>query len=338
MPPRRPQAGDSSYTPPVIKSSPSAGVAAKSWSPAASEVRRTTTTTSRPVSSAASTAGSTVYVIKKGDVLSRVAYKSGISTKELAEFNNLATPDAIRVGQKILIPAHGKSINGSSAAKTVSAPKAPSASKPKMVTAAAGGGSPKYTVQKGDSLSVIAWRYGTTVSSIRAANQLSSDRIQVGDELVVAGATKTPGGKTVVEASKPKAEVKAPAIPTVGTVSAPKRPAVTGYEKVGEISVPRPSSTKTDPLINSPLGVKPVAVPAVVTPTPRVVEAPATVTTAEAKELEQAFEYVVQAGETIDDIARAFIVSVEDVRKLNKLGESDKVAPGQTLKIPPSIF
>ncbi|XEC96211.1 5'-nucleotidase C-terminal domain-containing protein [Paenibacillus tarimensis] len=45
-----------------------------------------------------------VYIVKKGDVLYRIALKYGIQWQELAEYNNLDNPHLIQIGQKILIP------------------------------------------------------------------------------------------------------------------------------------------------------------------------------------------------------------------------------------------
>ena len=122
------------------------------------------------------------------------------------------------------------------------------------------------------------------------------------------------------------------------------------FTKIESITDSKPANTKPRTIINSDLGVSaPAAGAAAATPTVKApavsvpsaaapkVEIPA-VTATETKPLEQAFEYVVQDGETVDGIARAFIVSAEDVRKLNGLGNNDKIKPGQTLKIPPSIF
>ncbi len=42
-----------------------------------------------------------------------------------------------------------------------------------------------YTVQQGDTLNVIAQRFGTTAEAIRAANGLTGDTINVGDVLII---------------------------------------------------------------------------------------------------------------------------------------------------------
>lgn len=53
--------------------------------------------------SSAATAEGTTYVVKKGDALSIIARRNGISVKELKKANNL-TSDNIRIGQKLVIP------------------------------------------------------------------------------------------------------------------------------------------------------------------------------------------------------------------------------------------
>jgi LysM repeat protein len=108
-------------------------------------------------------------------------------------------------------------------------------------------------------------------------------------------------------------------------------------QKINSISVGTRNNVKDPVLINSDLGT-PVAAggvsPFLSLPS---VEPPASATP-EPSTLAQAFEYVVQDGETLEDIARAFIVSADDVRTLNALDPKAVVKPGQTLKIPPSIF
>src|SRR5690554_184218 len=60
-----------------------------------------------------------------------------------------------------------------------------------------------YTVKKGDSLHLIAQGYGTTVSTLKANNGLTSDVILPGQELVI---SKQPTGeiKIVIEKTHQK--------------------------------------------------------------------------------------------------------------------------------------
>lgn len=47
----------------------------------------------------------TVYTVKKGDTLSQIAAKYGTTYQAIAAYNGIKNPNAIRVGQKIKIPA-----------------------------------------------------------------------------------------------------------------------------------------------------------------------------------------------------------------------------------------
>lgn len=49
--------------------------------------------------------GVTVYTVKKGDTLSQIAAKYGTTYQAIAAYNGIKNPNAIRVGQKIEIPA-----------------------------------------------------------------------------------------------------------------------------------------------------------------------------------------------------------------------------------------
>lgn len=64
-----------------------------------------TSTGSDTGSSAAS--GDTIYTVKAGDTLSGIAARYGTTYQKLAEYNGIANPNIIRVGQKIRIPGSG---------------------------------------------------------------------------------------------------------------------------------------------------------------------------------------------------------------------------------------
>ena len=47
--------------------------------------------------------GLIVYVVKKGDTLTKIAHRYGVTVADLVRWNNIANPNLILVGQKIRI-------------------------------------------------------------------------------------------------------------------------------------------------------------------------------------------------------------------------------------------
>ncbi len=165
-----------------------------------------------------------VYVIQNGDSLSKIAARHGVKTAELAELNNIADANKIRVGQKIVLPAYAKA--------STSAPKAPAAEKPaapaKVEVAADG----IYVVKNGDALSKIAKAHGVKQSEIMALNGIKdANKIRIGQKLKmpVAGAPAA----AAPEAAKPaeKAAAEAPVV----EVPAAEAPAVSPMPAAAEI-------------------------------------------------------------------------------------------------------
>lgn len=114
-----------------------------------------------------------VYVVKKGDMLSKIAVRHGVSAREIAELNNLKNMNDIRAGQKLLLPAY---------ARSEKAPAKPAAAKPAAGTVSGD----TYVVAAGDSLSKIAARFGVKTADLAAANSITNpNSIRVGQKLVV---------------------------------------------------------------------------------------------------------------------------------------------------------
>lgn len=123
-----------------------------------------------PAAAAAATpaGGATHHVVAKGDTIGRVASRYGISQAQLIDANGL-TNGIIYLGQRLSLT-------------------------PMAAVPAPSPGGATYTVSKGDTLSSIARRFGTTIRSILAANGLSDpNRIVVGRQLSIPG---SPGGST----------------------------------------------------------------------------------------------------------------------------------------------
>ncbi len=122
------------------------------------------------------------YVVGKGESLSVIARERGLKVADIVALNSIKDPNKVRAGQKLVLP--GK--DTATAPEMVRAPK-PSVRRSVDIPA----GSTSYTVKKGDSLSVIAYKAGINISDLRAANGLSGDKIFVNQKLVV------PGGKSL---------------------------------------------------------------------------------------------------------------------------------------------
>ncbi len=109
---------------------------------------------------------SRVYVVRRGDTLSGIAARFGVSLSALARANGLTTRSFVYVGQRLVIPS------GSTGATTP-----PST-----------GGGRVYIVRPGDTLSGIAARFGVSLSALARANGIRNpSRIYVGQRLVIPG-------------------------------------------------------------------------------------------------------------------------------------------------------
>ena len=151
-----------------------------------------------PAEPAAPAAGSE-YVVVQGDTLGKIAKKTGVTLKALEAANPGVDSKKLKIKQKLVIPAGGNAVSGTTAPATVGA-------------AVADTGSTTYTVKSGDTLTKIAKAHGTTVKVIQAANSLTTTKIKVGDKL------KIPS-KTEVAPAAP-----APAPTPVDTTPAPALP------------------------------------------------------------------------------------------------------------------
>ncbi|MFQ6057419.1 MAG: LysM peptidoglycan-binding domain-containing protein [Anaerolineae bacterium] len=89
------------------------------------------------------------YIVRWGDTLYSIARRFGTTVDAIVQRNNIADPNKIRVGQKLIIPN--------------CVPPAPPPPPPACIT---------YIVQPGDTLYSIARKYNTTVETIARDNHI----------------------------------------------------------------------------------------------------------------------------------------------------------------------
>ncbi len=112
------------------------------------------------------------YVVQPGDQLLALARRFQVRLSALRAANNL-TSDVIHPGQILFIPT-----------------PAPGTATPTPLVVT--GDAVVYVVRRGESLSVIAARYGVTLAALRSANRLTTDTLFTGQQLIVPDPTRRP--------------------------------------------------------------------------------------------------------------------------------------------------
>jgi LysM repeat protein len=107
------------------------------------------------------------HSVEAGDTYTSIArdYKTTVSA--IAKANPGVDPTRLRVKQRLLVPPPEPAVTGTGA----------------VAEAALPAGVQHYKVKAGDTLTRIARAHGTTVSAIRELNALTTDRINVGQQL-----------------------------------------------------------------------------------------------------------------------------------------------------------
>jgi LysM repeat protein len=112
--------------------------------------------------SAAPSESGLVHVVRRGETLSGIAVRYGVNMWALARANGIANPSRIYAGQRLIIPTGG----------------------PVWPTVPQGGA--VHVVQRGETLSGIAARYGVNMWVLARTNGIANpSRIYTGQRLVI---------------------------------------------------------------------------------------------------------------------------------------------------------
>lgn len=110
------------------------------------------------------------YKVKRGDTLSGVARKYGMTTANLAELNGMSRKAGLRRGQRLKVSLGGVITASASASSSASS----------------GSGASRYRVRNGDTLWEISRKFGVSMDSIRKANSMGRRPvIKTGQRIVI---------------------------------------------------------------------------------------------------------------------------------------------------------
>jgi LysM repeat protein len=102
-----------------------------------------------------------IHVVAAGETLFAISQQYGVPLDQLAQVNQITNPNALRVGQRLLIPTGAQQTPATGAQRL-------------------------HIVQPGETLTSIAARYGVSPQAIMAANALQNpNRIVSGQRLII---------------------------------------------------------------------------------------------------------------------------------------------------------
>jgi len=102
-----------------------------------------------------------IYTVQKGDTLYSIALKYNTTPYDIINKNNLSS-NILTIGEQLIIPEDTESTGNEEELQNRI-----------------------YIVQKGDTLWGISNRYGVDVNSIKAVNNLNSNLLSIGQQLII---------------------------------------------------------------------------------------------------------------------------------------------------------
>ena len=273
----------------------------------AGQVLRVPGSNSRGSSAAVATGGS--YQIRNGDNLATIASRYGVSVDDLKAWNGLRSSriqagDTLRVSSGV--PQRPPNVQRAVAASTTPQP-----------SAAASGGQQRYRIRRGDNLDAIAQRHNVTIDQLKAWNGLRNSRITAGEYLNI-GAPAAAGSRTKSYAAA-SVEPAPRAQSAAASAASAERYRIRRGDNLVEIARRYDVSVEDLRTWNSLDGSQITA---------------GQFLTIRSNSSTPAGRYRIRRGDTLEDIAKRFGVTVDQLRAWNGLRNS-RIHEGNYLTVRP---
>jgi membrane-bound lytic murein transglycosylase D len=292
-------------------------------------------------SKASGVSGSAVrHKVRPGESLWEIARRYGVSTKELMALNDIKDPRRVRDGRKLKIPRKDEE------APPTTAVRLSDLGQP-LDTLSEGNESPgpvvTHRVKPGESIWVIARRYGVSTKELMAANGISDPKkVRDGRQLTIPGKRAKSTSSAAIRTTEPKRSSTGSSKSGVSSGSAVRHKVKPG-ENLWVIAQRYGVSTKEIMALN---GIEdPRRVRDGTTLVIRGRSKPASTGSSgkgiDQKDIEKPTQaaanrsvtYQVKSGDTLWDIARRHQVTIAQLQQWNNLGDPSRVRPGTKLTI-----
>ena len=124
------------------------------------------------------------YKVKQGDTVATISKRFGVSSKALMTANGMKSEGQLTTGKVLKIPVKTKE-KGTAVASGKKGKSKKAAAEPAVI---------KHTVKKGETLTQIAKRYGTTPGAIQKMNHLQTSQLKSGQVLKIRNPNAETGG------------------------------------------------------------------------------------------------------------------------------------------------
>lgn len=159
-------------------------------------------------SSSSSTTTNSYYTVKAGDSVWLIANNHGITMAQLVEWNGIKN-NLIHPGQKLIVKKGSGSSSSSGSSSAGNSTSKPSTSNPSTSKPSTGSGSTTttantyYTVKAGDSVWLIANKYGISMSQLVSWNGIKNNLIHPGQKLIVKKGSGSSSSSSTGSTTKP---------------------------------------------------------------------------------------------------------------------------------------